>query len=502
MKHLRRSFLGKAAILGSSGALGLAGCGDDETTPEPEQDPIFQHGVASGDALVDAVILWTRVTAELEQVTVTWEIAEDEAFSTLVASGEVTTDADVDFTVKVDVTGLTPATSYYYRFAAEGEESVVGRTRTLPEGSPERGRIVVVSCSSYAHGYFHAYRRLAELDDIDAVVHLGDYIYEYGDGEYGDIRSYDPPHEIVTLEDYRRRYAHYRKDEHLQAAHQRHVFYTVWDDHEFANNAWKDGAENHDEATEGPFAERRTAAARAYSEWMPIRTDDPLKIFRKFQYGDLFELFMCDTRMWGRDEQAADKDDPAILDPERTLLGDDQETWLFDGLVGSTARWKLVGQQVMMAVLPLQALVNTDQWDGYTPARERFYTVLTATPVNDVIVLTGDIHTSWASDLTPDGVAYDPATGDGSVAVELVVPAISSPGLGELFAEVGSEIELDHPRFKLVDLVKRGYVVLDLTPQRAEASYVFFDQVEAEEAEELPPRKVVVLAGENRMTAG
>ena len=504
MRQPRRLFLGGAAALGSTSALGLTGCGDDteETEPTPE-DPIFQHGVASGDPLTDAVIVWTRVTAELDEVTVSWEVATDEAFGAVVASGDIVTDAEVDFTVKVDVTGLSPATTYFYRFSAEGEESPIGRTKTLPEGAVDRARFAVISCSSFAHGYFHTYKAISEVDDLDAVLHLGDYIYEYGNGEYGDVRDYDPPHEIVTLEDYRKRYALYRKDPDLQAAHQRHPFITVWDDHEFTNNAWSGGAENHTEGEEGTWTERVAIAAQVYSEWMPIRTgEDPLKIWRSFKYGDLIDLFMLDTRMWGRDEQALGADDPAISDPTRTLLGEDQEAWLFDGLEGSTAAWKLVGQQVMMAVLPLDALTNTDQWDGYTPARQRFYDVLTTTPVDDVIVLTGDIHTSWVSDLYPDGADYDPATGAGAIAVEMVVPAVSSPGLAdEIFGTLGPELEMTQPQFKLVDVTKRGYVILDVTPDEAHGAYHLFDRIDVEgEATPLPVKSVTVKRGENRVT--
>jgi alkaline phosphatase D len=206
--------------------------------------------------------------------------------------------------------------------------------------------------------------------------------------------------------------------------------------------------------------------------------------------------------MWGRDEQALGADDPAIEDPMRTLLGEDQEAWLFDGLEGSTAAWKLVGQQVMMAVLPLDALTNTDQWDGYTPARQRFYDVLTTTPVDDVIVLTGDIHTSWVSDLYPDGADYDPATGAGAIAVEMVVPAVSSPGLAdEIFGTLGPELEMTQPQFKLVDVTKRGYVILDVTPDEAHGAYHLFDRIDVEgEATPLPVKSVTVKRGENRVT--
>lgn len=468
---------------------------------------VFLHGVASGDPLPTAVILWTRVSRGEGDVAVRWELATSPGFEALAATGTTTTNGDVDYTVKVDAMGLSAGTTYYYRFEALGELSPVGRTRTAPEGDVSRLRFAVVSCSSYAHGYFHAYRNIAARAELDAVIHLGDYIYEYGNpdvdagGGYGDIRTYDPPHEIVTLDDYRRRYAHYRKDADLQEVHRQHPFIAVWDDHEITNNAWKDGAENHQPATEGSYAERKAAATRAYAEWMPIRTDDPNRIYRTLKFGNLAELILLDTRLWGRDEQALDKDDPAIDDEARSLLGADQEAWLNERLTATTARWKLIGQQVMMMPLPLESLVNTDQWDGYVPARERFFSTVTSKSLKDVVVLTGDIHTSWSGDLVPDGVSYDESTGGGAVAVEFVVPAVSSPGLSELFAGTGDAIRNDNPYLAFVQLTKRGYVVLDVTPQRLQGAYFLLSQVEDEApAEETVAAVLSTLSGVSHLT--
>lgn len=472
----RRELLIGATAIGCAAA--LPGCDDAETDAPPSLT--FQHGVASGDALADAVILWTRVTTDAPAPTVKWTLATDVDLTAIVASGEVATDASRDFTVKLDVTGLSAATTYYYRFTLDGEPSPLGRTRTLPAGATPGVRLAVVSCSSYAHGYFHVYRSIAGRPDLDGVVHLGDYIYEYGNGEYGEIREYDPPTEIRTLDDYRRRYAHYRKDADLREVHRQHVFFTVWDDHEFANNAYPDGAENHDPASEGAWADRKAAALQAYSEWMPIRAEDPAKIYRSFRFGDAVELFLCDTRMWGRTPQATSNDDPSIEDPARTLLGTDQEKWLLDGLRDSTARFKLVGQQVMMAQLPLASLRNNDQWDGYPQARKRFLDLCKDGTLKDVVVLTGDIHTSWASDLIPDGDVYDPLTGAGAVAVELVCPGVTSPGLGDLLAPIAIDLMNKNPRFKLVDITKRGYLVLDVDETRTQGAYFHMDQVELE----------------------
>lgn len=502
---LRRSFLGRAAAATALGA--LPACGDDTVDPA-QPDPIFQHGVASGDPLPDAIILWTRVTTSEASVEVSWVIANDPELAEVVGEGTVSTDAERDFTVKIDVTGLSAGTTYYYRFEALGETSPIGRTKTAKTGALDRLRFVFCSCASYAHGYFHNYRRIAARSDLDAVLHLGDYIYEYGDPDdlgngYGDVRPYDPPHEIVTLDDYRRRYAHYRKDADLQEVHRQHPFITVWDDHEFTNDAYPGGAENHQPDTEGDYATRKAIAARVYSEWMPVRLEDPTKIWRSFRYGDLVDLFMLDTRMWGRDEQADGKNDPAVTDETRTLLGLDQEAWLAEGLRASTAQWKILGQQVMIAPLPLSGLVNTDQWDGYVAARERLYAVITdpVAPVSDVVVLTGDIHTSWGNDLVPAGGSYDPVTRAGSIGVEFVTPGITSPGLGEFFVDLLAAVLEENPYVRYVNIVNRGYCVLDVTPERVQCSWHLVSQVDLEEEpEDILGSVMAVYAGDGHLT--
>lgn len=487
----RRGFLVEATALGATTSiLGFSsGCGDDESEPpEEEEQPeveskLFPHGVASGDPLPDAVILWTRVTTEDgAPVEVAWSIATDPDLADEVQSGTFSTSADRDFTVKIDVTGLAAGTTYYYRFAVGEERSVRGRTRTAPAGSVERLRFAVLSCASFAHGYFHVYEAIAKEADLDLVVHLGDYIYEYADDDYGSVRTYDPPNEIVTLEDYRRRYAHYRRDASLKGAHRQHPFVVVWDDHESANNSAPEGAENHDPATEGSWQDRKTAAVRAYSEWMPIRDQaDPLRVWRSFAMGDLVDLIMLDTRLWGRTTQATSADDPALEDEERTMLGLDQETWLTDQLRASKATWRLLGQQVMVGRLP--QFLNVDQWDGYPAARDRLFDVIATEGVGDVVVLTGDIHSSWAMDLPrdPEGPDYNPATGAGSLAVEFVVPAVTSPGLG---LQIGDALELENPWMKFVDTDRRGYVILDVTRERVQAAYSLFEAIDVEEPTE------------------
>lgn len=481
----RREWIQRTSVaLGAASGLssGLVGCGDDPAQPRT----VFLHGVASGDPLTDRVILWTRVTAPegMDDVAVEWTVANDPNLGDVVATGTAQASATRDFTVKVDAEGLSADTTYYYAFEALGEASLTGRTRTAPSGAVDRLRLGVVSCSNYAHGYFHVYRHVAEEPDLDLVLHLGDYIYEYGDGEYGRDRAMDPPHEILTLEDYRRRYKHYRLDTDLQAAHQQHAFVCVWDDHETANNAWRDGAGNHDPATEGSYAERKAIAYQVYAEYMPIREEEVGKIWRSFSYGGLLDLFMLDTRIYGRDEQISASDRG---DPSREILGTEQQAWLTAGLQSSSAAWKVLGQQVMMGQLSSSSEtfnpVNSDQWDGYVFARERLLEVLA--PVDGVIVLTGDIHTSWAMDITPtptDPSTYDPATGEGSVAVEFVTTSITSNSPFDARTAPSFEgiLQRANPHIKHVDLVQRGWLTLDLTVGRAQADFFVVDGVTPE----------------------
>ena len=289
----------------------------------------FYHGVASGDPLPDGVILWTRVTPEEDgPVAVRWRVATDPQLRDVVQEGEATTDVGRDYTVKVDVRGLRPDAAYYYGFEALGARSITGRTRTAPAGAADHLRFAVVSCSNYQSGYFNAYARIAERDDLSAVVHLGDYIYEYAEGGFGYTdelgRGHEPDFEIVQLDDYRIRYSFYRLDPDLRAAHQQHPFVTVWDDHEFANNAWEGGAENHQPETEGDWEDRKASAYQAYFEWMPVRETAPNRIYRRIAFGDLVELFMLDTRIEEREKQA-ESDVPFLAVGEERVARADLE---------------------------------------------------------------------------------------------------------------------------------------------------------------------------------
>jgi len=481
----RRAFLAGTAGLAATAWLPL-GC----ASWVPGGSVLFQHGVASGDPLSDRVILWTRVSPEpgVTAVDVRWEIAEDPDFKHLVGKGRVRTDVSRDLTVKVDAVGLAPGEHWFYRFEALGQRSPVGRTRTLPVGAVDHVRFAVCSCSNYPQGYFNAYAAMALREDIDAVLHLGDYIYEYGaDGYGGDAglgRDVEPRHEITSLDDYRTRYAQYRSDPDLQALHRLHPFIVVWDDHESANDSWSAGAQNHQPEREGDWVARKAAAVRAYFEWMPIRAVPGSlragRIHRSFRYGDLVDLIMLDTRLTGRDRQVSGQDVSGLEDPARTLLGREQEAWLAGELERSQAdgtAWRVLGQQVMLGqMVPPGLPSHNDGWDGYRAARARLLRDLDRTNIRDVIALTGDYHSSWAMEITDDpfsDAAYDPVTGRGVRAVEFIAPAVSSSPLGSSPRLAGrfDGITETHPHVRLCDVEQNGYFMLDLDRERARADW-------------------------------
>lgn len=498
MSITRRDLFRQAGGLAAWAALPI-GCGDAAADSVAQSSalaageaPAFLHGVASGDPLPDAVILWTRVTPSNPSSTIElrWELASDLDFSEVVASGTLLTDSGRDFTAKVDADGLAAGTLYYYRFVAGDVSSPIGRTRTAPSGSVERLRFGVASCSSYAHGYFHAYRSLSERLDLDAVIHLGDYIYEYGTGEYGKVRRYEPQHEISSLNDYRTRYAQYRGDPDLQALHQQLPMIAVWDDHEVANNSWTDGAQNHDPAREGAFRDRLRAASQAHAEWMPIREQAHAGAYRSFSYGDLVDLIMLDTRNSGRAKQLARKD-PALDDPERTLLGRDQEAWLGAQLRASRARWRLLGQQVMVS--PFALGKNLDSWEGYPAARERFLQQLSAA-AGDSVILTGDVHSSWAMDVLDE-------RGEHSHAVELVTPGITSPLLSREDAEARDADVMAQPHVRYAQLWKRGYMIVEVDRERVQAAWYHYESVDDPEyVEPVLSAEAAAISGERRVT--
>ncbi len=493
----------------------------------------FYHGVASGDPLEDRVIIWTRVTPNEMNSTpidVAWRVATDPALTNVVQTGVFTTTAARDYTVKVDVTGLQPGQTYYYGFTALGRNSLTGRTKTTPVGNQVNHlKFGVVSCSNYQAGYFNAYKRLSERNDLDAIIHLGDYIYEYADRVYGDSLLFDqrmlhPENEIVTLAEYRTRYSTYRLDTALVRAHQQHPFIAVWDDHESANDAYTDGAQNHDPATEGSWEARKAVSKQVYFEWMPIRDTDRQSVYRLISYGQLLDLIMLDTRLEGRQEQISSIADPALQDTARTILGREQREWLLQQLSNSQARWKVIGQQVIVADLNVgwAALANPaftfegleslflDIWDGYPAERRAILNHIRQNQIDNVVILSGDFHSAFAFDVPDSPVnlnfqtvpgfgnlpvytptpTYNSQTGEGSIAVEFVTPSITSANFDEnvgLAAAMGFQLQINspiqpvpginlgnpNPHMKFKDLIQHGYFILDVTPERAQADWFF-----------------------------
>lgn len=480
--------------------------------------PAFLHGVASGDPLPDGVLLWTRVTPAPEAIPgsglgpdteVSWVVARDKALTDIVARGSTTATAASDHTVKADIRGLAPATDYWFRFSAGGAGSPVARTRTAPAADADVPslRFGVVSCANWEAGYFSAYRHLAARNDLDAWLHLGDYIYEYRSGEYGTrgtvVRPHAPAGEILTLADYRTRHAAYKTDPDLQALHLKAPVVAIWDDHEFADNAWSGGAVNHTEGAEGTWAARQAAAKQAYFEWMPVRPALAGTTYRRLRFGKLADLSLLDLRSF-RSRQASTASG-SVDDPDRTLTGRAQLDWLKAGLAASDTRWRLVGNSVMISPFsfgslsadlfkPLAKLLglpqegiaaNTDQWDGYTDDRRELLDHLRSRAIGNTVFLTGDIHMAWANDVPVDAGTYPLSA---SAATEFVVTSVTSDNLddivkvpeGTVSAVAAPAIEAANRHVHWVDTDRHGYGVLDITAERAQMDYyVLSDRTDA-----------------------
>lgn len=479
----------------------------------------FLHGVASGDPLAGSVVLWSRVSgASGTHGSFRWVVAEDRDFRRVVRSGLVSSGPERDWTLKVDVDGLAAGRTWWYRFESADDVSPVGRTLTLPAGVVERFGVAVCSCSNYPSGYFHAYRAMAERDDIDLVLHLGDYLYEYGAEGYGAARGRAlgrvvvPAHALVTLADYRQRYAQYREDPDLQALHARHPVVAIWDDHESANDAWRGGAQNHDPATEGDWWLRREVATRAWYEWLPVREPvdrSLLAAWRSFDVGGLLTVTVVEARHVARDRPLAferggiDAVKAALLDDSRSLLGPAQLEWLGRTWSGSAARgvpWQLLGSPVVVAPLATPDLVkglsveererlpawlrerldtthlglpyNLDAWDGYPAERQRLYELVRAHARNAVFV-SGDSHTAWSIDHA--------AAGGPTGVVEIGVTAVTSPGFDETLGlpagRIAPLLRAANPHVGFVDTWRKGFALLEFTPARMDARHVLLDGV-------------------------
>ena len=512
---------------GAAGAAVLPVVGRTPALGQPD-DRVFAHGVASGDPAPHAVVIWTRVTPTRAatpgsgrgpHVTVRWEVATDPGFRRVIRRGGFSTGPSRDHTVKVDVTGLRPATWYHYRFSYDGSRSRVGRTRTAPgrRATPKHLRFGVVSCANWQAGWFSVYRHLAQRDDLHAVLHLGDYLYEYAPGQYGygssdeDIRPHDPPREMVSISDYRRRHAQYKTDPDLQDLHAKYPWIITWDDHEVTNDQWRDGGENH-QPDEGDYQRRRARAHRAFDEWMPLRMDgtadlrDGTRLFRRLSFGRLAEISMLDLRSY-RDEQVFTPAPPApfpngeVSDPGRTILGTAQLRWLRDSLRRTRPQWKVIGNPAMIAPVNFGALpddlvqpvndvtglvpedgapYNVDQWDGYTADRDRVLHHIRDQGIKDVVFVTGDIHSGWACELPLDASDYayeNPARV--SAGVEFVCSSVTSNNLKDITGDpsgatstaVEEGIKANNRHIRYLNFDDHGFSVLDLNAERAQMDW-------------------------------
>ncbi|MBM4951754.1 alkaline phosphatase D family protein [Vibrio parahaemolyticus] len=528
MSLSRRDFM--KVVSSTAVATGLIGCGSDDNESVAVS---FEHGVASGDPTQTQVIIWTRVTTTASYVDVSWQVASDMEFSNVVQSGVFTTDTGRDFTVKVDVQNLNANSQYYYRFMVGEMMSEVGQTQTLPEDGVEKASMAVVSCANYPAGYFHVYREILnqhEQSPFDVVLHLGDYIYEYGAGGYASEdaaalgREPSKGTECITLDDYRKRYAQYRQDADLQALHAKLPMIAVWDDHELANDTWKNGAENHQD-DEGRFIDRRAAAAAAWTEWLPVRenTFSNMLIYRQFSFGNLVNLMMLDTRLVGRDKpldyfslsaptmEAIGGLVAQSRSADRELLGTEQLAWLMKEFNTHDAKWNVLGQQVLMSRMELPSSVmtamfqlftsteekktevllavntaitgyladpsadpislpyNLDAWDGYYVEREKVYQLAKASSGN-FVCLAGDTHNAWASELKD--VSNNP------IGVEFATSSVSSPGLEEYLALdpvaiAQMEYTLPHlvSELKWADIKQRGFMRVTFTADAAQSTW-------------------------------
>ncbi len=455
----------------------------------------FYHGVASGDPLADRVIIWTRVTptTTVPKVNVTWQVATDPNFQAIYSTDTTFTGPEKDYTIKVDVSGLKPGQTYFYRFQALGIYSAVGKTKTLPIDNPQNISLAVVSCSNWEFGYFNAYAAMAK-EQIDAVIHLGDYIYEYQQGGYGDTtlnRKHIPEREIISLQDYRLRYAQYHLDAGLREARRQIPFICIWDDHEVANNVYTKGAQNH-QPDEGDFENRKNAARQAYYEWLPIR--ESKEHYRSFTYGNLLDLIMLDERLAGRTKPADSLADPTLISESQTMLGAEQLQWLKQNLTNSKAQWKIIGNQVIFAeieqskVFP-KAPKNLDSWDGYPFEQKSIRDFIKNTPIPNVVFVTGDTHASWAIQIREEK--------NRNLAVELGTTSISSSNWNEYESD-SAVIEKEkilmgqNPHIVYGNARDHGYLYVRISAENIEAEWRYVKTNKEINAETFTGKKILI----------
>lgn len=504
----RRRFILSGASLAVLPWLREFSHGAIQSRPSFSVDP-FQLGVASGDPSPDGFVLWTRLAPKplegggmpSEMYSVAWEVATEDSMKNIVRSGTALATPQLGHSVHVELTGLDPDRWYWYRFACGDARSRVGKTRTTPayDALPDQLRFAFVSCQHYEQGLFTGYEHMAK-ENLDLVVHLGDYIYENA-GRDRLVRKHVGM-ETTSLDDYRNRYAQYRTDVHLQTAHANFPWLVVWDDHEFDNNCAGDISEESNVDRES-YLMRRANAYQAYYEHMPLRKNclprgADMRIYRTVPFGRLATFDMLDTRQYRTDQPNGDGNKPlvgAVFDPQGTLLGDAQERWLMSELIKSNAQWNILGQQVMMARVDRipgeDAKFSMDQWAGYDIARKRLLRFLAERRVANPIVLTGDIHSNWVNDLKVD---FDKVE-DPIVATEFVVTSLSSGGNGDQHPRGLAQTLAENP-FVRFHNAERGYVSCQVTPRQWRSDYQAVEYVDRPGAPLLTRKSFVVEDGQ------
>ena len=486
----RRWFLAYAGALSSIPLLGRSS--RVNASPRFSSDP-FTLGVASGDPDASGFVLWTRLAPqpldpfggmENEAVEVKWELASDDSFGNIVASGVTTAAPQLGHSVHVEVDGLESNRWYWYRFQAGDAISPIGRARTFPaaDSMPEMVKFAVTSCQNYEQGLFTAYQQMAE-DEPDLVFHLGDYIYEYEAGRNGKVRTHHGP-EIESLGDYRIRHAQYRADPLLQRMHAICPWIVTWDDHEFDNNC-ADAISEEGGIDPVDFLVRRANAYQAYYEAMPLRSRSlpsgyEMQLYRGASYGRLAEFLVLDTRQYRSDQPNNDRKSPlndAALDKQQSMLGSKQKNWLCKKLITSDSTWNVLAQQVMMGMVdragdPDEPQYSMDQWPGYTAERMQLLKFIEERRINNPVVLTGDIHSNWVNELRVD----DRREEDKLVATEFVTTSLSSGGNGTAMPRGLNEVLAANPCVKFHN-AERGYIRCTVTPDSWKADYMVVDDV-------------------------
>jgi alkaline phosphatase D len=454
----------------------------------------FVHGVASGDPLNDRVIIWTRWTPPLNfvgQKSVRYQISDQLSFTNILQDSILVTDSSKDFTLKKDVLELQSGTYYYFRFIADQDTSVIGRTKTASVGNIDQVRLAFVNCNDYRRGYFNTYHHLSVKNDVDAVVHLGDYIYETGGGPVN--REHDPNAEIWQLNDYRTRYSQYRLDTNLARCHQVYPFIQIWDDHDIVVDATSDTSNQH-QAQYGNYHVRRDFAVQAFREWNPVRdvsAVNPIKNWRKFTFGDLLDVYMLDVRLYDRSLFAVDVNDTIYNSPYAKMCGPEQLAWLKSELQQSTAQWKIIANGLMFGQFQVAGIpLVFENWDGYNFERNQILDLIDTADIKNVVVYSGDFHCSFATNLAKDPynfMNYNPFNGEGSLAVEFIPPSASSDnfdegidfGLGQGNAGLAQIlITTSNPHIRYCDLTNHGYGLLDITSSQVQNEFWYMQNIQ------------------------